>query len=73
MNISPDRHHISLDSHIHQTTEWLRSRGYRGAPAMAAGSGVQGGIVFCRKNEPVTLALPGDTLRYDGSNITIEE
>lgn len=73
IDVHQDRLTLSTAMMVHDVVAWLKWRGYRGAPAITPGSGVNGGIVFGKKNEPLFLAEAGDVLVWDGTKISIEE
>lgn len=68
---------MAIEQHIiapyiepQETVNWLQWRGYR---AIACGLiGTPGGVVFSRKNGPVTVAVVGDTLQWDGDEVTVQ-
>lgn len=57
------RHFISLGGHPWVTVQWVQRYGYRAA--VSAGMGASG-ILFQRLGEELMMAVPGDTLRWDG-------
>lgn len=65
-----DEHFITPSGQPIDTLEWLRLRGYRAVAAHFPG--VQGGLLFSRKNEPAYVVLVGDTLIWDGEKVTVQ-
>lgn len=54
------------------TLSWLDARGYKGALAESVMPGITAVVIFARGNEPARLAVLGDTLVFDGQDVTIE-
>lgn len=57
------RHFISLAGHPYETAQWIKRYGYR--CTISAGLGGSG-TIFQRPGEELMMAVPGDTLRWDG-------
>lgn len=65
-----ETHTVAPHIEPRETLEWLRWRGYR--VVLAHYPGVQGGLVFGRKNEPAYVVVVGDTLIWDGEKVVIK-
>ena len=54
-----------------EAMEWLDSHGYRAAHVSPYGhSGY--GVLYGRVNEAMLLVVPGETLVWDGQNVTLQ-
>lgn len=67
----PEKFTISAAQQHREVVSWLRFRGYQAVPGTAPG--VMGGIVFAKKNQPAYVAMVGDVLVWDGTNVRIED
>jgi hypothetical protein len=57
---------LSMAMPLSLPVDWCRERGYRAIHSF-------GGIAFQRGDEPVVVASVGDTLRWDGEKIVVNE
>jgi hypothetical protein len=69
--VDPHRHTLRLAGMPDDTCEWIISHGYTAAAVGVPGCRY-GGVLYARRNQDVRLAAIGDTLLWDGADITVE-
>lgn len=61
----PTTLHLRLDTRLDIPDRWCRRHGYKASLGA-------GGLTFQRDGEPAQVASVGDTLHWDGQNISVE-
>lgn len=62
---------ITIGDFPGETMEWLDSHGYRAAHVTVHNySGF--GVLYGRADDPMKLAVPGETLVWDGENVAVQ-
>lgn len=67
-----DTHPIGADTDPGETCAWLHGHGYN-ATVVLVYNATGNGVLFARGNEPARIAVPGQTLAWDGNTLTVEE
>ncbi|MFH9215447.1 hypothetical protein [Streptomyces globisporus] len=67
----PNRFTLRYSDKPEAVGEWLSQHGYRSVIAGAL-SIAHAGVIYARPGLPAEIAILGETLVYDGANVTVE-